>query len=967
MNVRHRFLPVLAVLFAAFAVVLSARAAEKPLDLKAELPIDPNLKMGTLPNGMKYWIRKHDRPPGKIGFWLHIGSGSINEEDSQRGLAHFLEHMAFNGSANFPPGTLVKYFESIGLRFGQHQNAFTSFDQTTYQISLPDTKEETIAKGLVFMSDVGYRLALPTEEIERERAVVLEESRARKGAQQRITDKLFPILAPDSRFAERMPIGKEEIIAKAPPDLFKTYYAKWYRPDLATLMVVGDCDPAVVEKLLVGQFEGWKPVEKPAPDADPGIKAYTEMRAAVITDPELTETEVSAIRVGPLKKEVTVGDMRERMVDQLGCWIVNRRLGELVQKGQAPFQGGSVSVQPFLNVCTYVDGSVSGKPDQWQAMMTSLLTEIKRARDHGFLEQEFDDAIKETLEGARQAAKTEGTWDARAFLSRMNNAVSQGRKPMAEAQRLELVEALLPSITLKEVHESFVKSFDPQSRLLLVTMPEKLDLKIPKQEELVELAKKVEASEVKALTAKDRPKSLLDRDPEPGKVVEQEEEPDLKILTVTFENGVRVHLRQMDFKKDQVFSGITVAGGEIQETAENRGITDVASLALGKPATLKLDSTTVRDLMTGKQIAVGGGSAQDTFSLHVSGSPKDLEDGFRLAYLLLTQPRVEDPAVKKFKEEKVQELEMIKTSAEAQLSLKISALLSNGDIRFAELTPEELEKADTAKSQAWLDQALANGPIEASIVGDLDREKMLAIAAKYLGSLPKRGRTLPALDPLRTVAAKAGPHEALLEVPTITPRGVVFVGWRGADWKDVKDRRILEIAARILSSRVHEEIRQKRGLAYSPGAFARPSQGYSGMGVFGVYFQADPDKSAEAAKLTRELVETFAKDGPTDAEMETVRKQLKNALETTLKEPSYWNGVLADLDYRGTKLSDVKEVIERMTGYTKEEIVEVLKRYITEERRVQVLSLPKRKAPETKTDAKTDAPAEKSKEEQKTP
>lgn len=161
MNVRHRFLPVLAVLFAAFAVVLSARAAEKPLDLKAELPIDPNLKMGTLPNGMKYWIRKHDRPPGKIGFWLHIGSGSINEEDSQRGLAHFLEHMAFNGSANFPPGTLVKYFESIGLRFGQHQNAFTSFDQTTYQISLPDTKEETIAKGLVFMSDVGYRLALP--------------------------------------------------------------------------------------------------------------------------------------------------------------------------------------------------------------------------------------------------------------------------------------------------------------------------------------------------------------------------------------------------------------------------------------------------------------------------------------------------------------------------------------------------------------------------------------------------------------------------------------------------------------------------------------------------------------------------------------------------------------------------------------------------------------------------------------
>jgi len=940
-----------AVLVLTLAAIAAGRAAE-PIapampNLAAPLPVDPSIKIGKLPNGMQYWIRKHNRPEKKIAVWMHISSGSINEDENQRGLAHFLEHLAFNGSANFPPGEVIKFFESIGLRFGQHQNAFTSFDQTTYQIALPDTKEENLAKGLLFMSDVAYRLSLLPDEVEKERGVVLEESRSRKGASQRIMDRLLPILTPGSRFADRLPIGKEEVIAKAPVEAFKNYYTKWYRPDLTTLMVVGDCDPALIEKQLKAQFEAWKPVAEPAPQADPGILPYDELRAAVITDPELTETEVSAICVGPLTKDHTVGDLRRRLVEQIGSWIVNRRFSELVQKGEAPYQSATVGISPFLNVCTYTNAEASGKPADWEPMLRGLLVELKRAREHGFLEQEFNDARTEILSGAKRAAETEGTWDAQAFLSRMNSAVAQGRKPMAEAQRLKLIEALLPTIQLTEVHEAFRKNFAPANRLVLVTMPEKLDLRIPKKEELLAVANQTEAAEVKALAAKERPKNLLDRDPEPGKIAEQSEDADLKILSVTFENGVRAHLRQMDFKKDQLFATITVAGGEIQETADNRGISDVAALALARPATLKYDSTTIRDLWVGKQISVGGGNGQDTFALSVNGAPKDLQDGLRLAYLLLTQPRVEGPAVKKFKEEKLQQLAQISTSVEAQISLKINELLSGGDARFRELTPDEVNRADAERSQAWLDLALAKGPIEVSIVGDMDRNQMLDLAARYLGSLPKRDRVLPALDPLRQVQIKPGPHELTVEVETITPRGVVFVGWRGADWHEVRERRILELAGRILSARVREEIREKRGLAYSPGAFARPSKEYKGMGLFGVFFQADPEKSTEAAKVTRELVETFAKDGPTDAEMETVRKQVKNQLETTLKEPGYWNGVLSDLDYHGTKLADVKEVVERMTTYTKEEVREVLQRFVVEDRRVQVLSLPKRKAPET--------------------
>jgi zinc protease len=343
-----RFLHVFNALVLTISSAICLSAAEP--DLNAPLPIDPSVKMGTLPNKLSYWIRAHKTPPGKVNLWLHIGSGSINEDDNQRGLAHFLEHMAFNGSANFAAGTLVKYFESLGLRFGQDQNAFTSFDQTTYKLTLPDTKPETIQKGMTCLADFGYRLLLPNEKLETERGVILEESRTRKGASQRITDKLLPLIAPGSRFSERLPIGIEDIISKAERKRFEEYYAKWYRPDNSILIVVGDIDPAAIEKSIQENFGDWKPAAEIAKDADPGLKEYTTVRAAVITDPELTSTEVGVTRIGPLLPRETIADFRRDLVESIGDWILNRRYNEMVAKGTAPFQSAAVGVSPFLNV-----------------------------------------------------------------------------------------------------------------------------------------------------------------------------------------------------------------------------------------------------------------------------------------------------------------------------------------------------------------------------------------------------------------------------------------------------------------------------------------------------------------------------------------------------------------------------------------------------------------------------------------
>ncbi|HYF48315.1 MAG TPA: pitrilysin family protein [Planctomycetota bacterium] len=927
------------------ALCSTLRAAE--LDLNTPLPVDPAIKMGTLPNGLRYWIRKHATPPGKVGAYLHVSSGSINEEDNQRGLAHFLEHMAFNGSENFAPGTLVKYFESIGLRFGQHQNAFTSFDQTTYILSLPDTKEETVDKGLLCLADFAFRMLITKEEVDKERGVILEESRARKGAQQRLLDKLLPIMAPGSRLAERLPIGKEEVIAATDREPLVAYYKKWYRPDNSVLIVVGDMEPAAIEKLVEKNFASWSvgsTESKELPkDADPGVKPYDKVRAAAITDPELTEAEVSAVRLTQLKPRETIGDYREQMVDGIATWIVNRRLAALVEKGNAPFQSAYTSISPYLNVVKYADASASGKPDQWEPMLAALLTEVKRANEFGVLDQELEDARKETLSAAEQSAKTEATWDARSFLDRMNRSIAQKQKPMSAAQNLELAKALLPGIKKEEVSAAFKKYFSSDARLIVITMPEKEGLKVPTEAEILAAAQKAEQGKVEALVAKARPKDLLEKEPQPGTIVDQKEDPDLKILSVTFANGVKAHLRSMDFKKNQVSLSLYLQGAEILEDAASRGFSDVASLVFSQAASSKIDSTTIREMMTGKNVGVRGAASDDAFNLFVSGNPQDLEEGLKLLHLLMTDPKIEDSALKVWKEQSLQEIERKKTDAMSQAAEKLGALVMNNDPRGIPLTKEQVEKLSIESGAQWLSKHLSTAPIELSIVGDIDRDAALKLVQKYIGSLPKREVSNPELIAKRKIPLAKGPMEAVVEVETITPTAIVLMGWRGANWTDVKDRRVLQLGAQVLSARLREEIREKRALTYSIVCGANPSRVYDGTGLIAAHFTADPAKADEAAKLTREIMEKFAKEGPTEEEMVTVRKQFKNILETQMKEPSYWVGVLADMDYRGTKLSDVKELQEKMQSYTKEDVLEAFKKYVTEENRIQVIGRPKPK------------------------
>ena len=925
-----------------FGLLLSVGTTAEP-DLDTPLPVDPAVRRGTLDNGMAYWVRSHATPPGKVSFWLQVSTGSLNERDGQEGMAHFLEHMAFNGSENFPPGELLPYFESIGLRFGQHQNAFTGLDQTTYILTLPDTEAETIDKGLLYLSDVAFRMLLLQEEVDKERGVILEEKRARKGTHQRLMEQFLPAVLPGSRVARRLPIGLDETLNAIQREDMLDYYTTWYHPGKATLLAVGDIPADTMVAAIKSHFDGWQREDPPPEDLEAGIQPFEGRRAVVLTDPELTVARMETLAILPYGPRKTVGDHRRHLVEQVGTWIVNRRMEQRIQEGDVPYQDAGTYISRFFGVARQAVAGAEAAPEDWRDAFGALIQDVKTARLHGFSPTELDAAIRALQAEAEHAAQTESTRDAHAFLGSMNRVLRRGELPRSASQTLALVTDILPTITTAEVAETFAARFKPGQGVHILILPEESDETVPSSEDVLQVVQESLEQPVVAWQAKEGPTSLLTRDPQPGEIVERTHFEPLAVTHVTFSNQARLHYRFVDFKKDFVSVTVTLAGGRIKENAEQRGITAVAAQPLKKPATSRLSSTDIRDLMTGKQVQVQAQAAADSISLTVSGTPEDLEDGLRLLHLLMQDARIEPTLVELWKNQELQTLASELTDIGSRGYEAVRLVLSGSDPRQVRLTAEQVNERAAAipEAQAWLDDILRSAPMEIAVVGDIEEERAIELAAMYLGSLPRRQRQDTSLDAFRGVAGFTGPITRTVEVETITPRAHPILLWRSAPWHDVRGRRLMFIAARILERRIRKEIREDRGLTYSAETYVHPSRVYPDMSALYVDFTADPEKVTEAVEVAKRTVEEFAASGPTDEEVETVRTQLRNSLETMLKEPQFWVYILADLEYHGTRLEDIVGLVDKLMAYSKSDIAEQVRKVVVPERFALVITTPK--------------------------
>jgi len=892
-----------------------------------KLPSDPALITGRLPNGLQYIIRTHKNPEARVAIWLHVGSGSLNETDATQGLAHFLEHLAFNGSTNFPPGSVVPFFQSLGLSFGRDQNAFTGFDQTTYQLALPSGGRDVVEKGLLFMSDVALRLSLTQPLIDAERSVIVEEKRTRASARQRVEEQLYARLAPESTFGRRLPIGIESTIKSVTQADFRDYYSRWYVPSNMTVIVVGDTDPAMVIDVIKQQFGSGPTVAEPKP-LEVGVQPTNGPRAIVVTDPELIRAEVSITRLGPPREATTtVAQRRRELVEAIGTWAFNRRLSADIAAGRTSFLGAGASVEDWVGVYRMASLEASGKPGTWRTMVTELGTELQRARLHGFGEREIANARTMLVAAAEEGVRRESTRPARDVLRDLNRDVSRRRPSMSAAQTLALFQRLLPGITVREVSDAFAESFDPARALFIAELP--AGDGVPSEAELVALGRT--AVDVKPDKPADLapPSALLAALPRPGAVVETITHAASAITSQWLDNGVRVHHRRMDQRKGEATIAITLAAGVIEETAANRGITEAALRAWDRPATAKLSSTDIRDLMTGAKARVASGLGGDSVTLTVSGDSADLERAMQLAYLLLTEPVIEPAAFDQWKEAEGQRLTDRKRQPMAVLiDTAAAALFPPTDPRAKVMTPEQLAALTRPAAQAWLERLIAKAPIEVAVVGDIDRADATRLVTQYLGALPARPRIGDkTLWDLRKVARPAGPVQVADTVQALTPQGAVLAGFFGPDLRDIRDTRLLNVAARVLSTRMLKTIREEKGLVYSIRASSDAAVIYPGFGRFAAIAPTDPGKAPALATAVEEMYAAFAKDGPTADELVVAKKQTATLLDEVMKTPDFWTGWLATLDYRGIGIDEILAGPAQYETFTARDVHDVFVRY----------------------------------------
>jgi zinc protease len=922
----------------AVLVVPVAALAEPDSALNSPLPVDASVEYRVLPNGMHYWIRPNTGPHGKVSMWLRINSGSLNEEDDQRGLAHLLEHLAFNGSTNFPTGTLIKRFEAAGLTFGAHQNATTGFLDTIYKLDLPNNAQ-TVDMGLLFFADVAHRLTLDAGEVARERHVVLAEGRARDNAAKRAFHRQLVALAPGSRFVERFPIGDEQVVRTATAEQLRAYYRKWYRPDNATLLIAGDFDAATLDAMVRKHFNSWPATAKTAPGHETGIRPYPRDRAEIISEYGLIAADVNVASVESARNLSNERGYREWLVGRIGTQLINRRLRDLVLEGRVPFTSAS-AVSDTSFGAMLVETRAKGAPLEWEKVVKGLVTEIKRVRDHGFTDDDFRYGIDVVRAEFEKDVLEERDWPASRWLTAMDAAIEERTRPIGARQEYQVARRLLGDISRAEVEASVRARYASGQRTFTLSLPRRDDLQAPTAAQVLQIVQALEAAEVAKLPERSRPQSLLAQDPQPGAVVEQQIERDVDVTSATLANGVRVHVRPLTNRKDHASVRIMLAGGRVNETPLNRGITEVAALPLKVPATAALSSSDIQRMMSTKQVTVTGRDTAGALELDIEGQRRDVEEGLRLAHLLLTRARIEPAVFQMWQRQALVREANREGSVDAQLNDRVDALLTSNDPRFRVLTPKEVQRLTLADGQAWLDGILAAAPIEVAIVGDYTHEQALALAAKYLGSLPKRPTVVGAHAGARALSVAPGPHQAQVKVDTATPRAMVYVGWRGPDWRDVHDWQVLDVAGRIITNRLFAEVRERRGLAYTIRARSSSNTLYKGNGRFRVSFAVDPLKADEAADLVQQVIDEFMRTGPTSEELRTALEQASASFRSGLGTAEFWLDILSDLDYMGGDLGWVKGYTEQVKRYTHEDVMEVLKKYLRPDRFVRVIGAP---------------------------
>ncbi len=919
-----------------------ATAPAQSAALNQPMPVDPQITTGQFTNGLRYYVRANKKPEKRAELRLVVKAGSILEDDDQQGLAHFVEHMAFNGTQHFPKMEIVSFIESLGMRFGADINAYTSFDETVYMLQVPTDKPGTLDRAMLVLEDWAHNVSFEQTEIDQERGVVMEEWRQRRGAGARTQDKMFPILLQGSRYADRMPIGKTEIIQGFRPDRLKKFYADWYRPDLMAVVAVGDFDKPAVESLVRTHFSSIPAATSPRLRPTFDIPSHPGTVYAILADKETTGTSIELDHLLPTREQGTVGVYRQHSVDRLFSTMLNGRFAELAQKADAPFLGAGASRGTFL-ARTKEDASLSArvKEDGIDRGLDALLAEAERVSRFGFTATELDRAKQNMLVNyQRQQAEQDNRLSGSRADEYIRNFLEKESLPTADDE-YALHQRLLPTVTLEEVNKLAKEWFPDENRLLVLTLPEKAGLAIPDQAHLAAVIKSAPAKALTPYVDTVAAAALLDSIPAPGAIARTTSKDVIGITEWELSNGVKVVLKPTTFRQDEIIFRATSPGGTSLASDVDYIPASTATQVISAGGVGKFNAIDLRKVLTGKTASANAliGELDEGFT--GTSSRKDLETMFQLIYLRFTQPRADETAYGVQVSQIKTALANQSASPDFAFAEAMTTTLYQNHVRRRAPSVAAVDQWNLAKSLAFYKDRFSDASDFTFVfVGSFDLPTMKPLVERYLGGLPSTRRK----ETWKDVGVRM--PEGVVEKQVqkgIEPKSQAAIVFSGPFRYDQTQRVAIRAMAEVLQGRLLETIREQLGGTYSIAArqsyqkIPRPEYSIT------VQFGSDPQRQNDLIARVFQEIEQFKANGPTAKQVSDEKEALLREFETNSQQNNYLLSQLTGKYQYGEDPAELWNVPDYYRKIDAAMIQQAARTYLNTNRYVKVTLVPEKK------------------------
>lgn len=926
----------LALVVAAQPAVAQSSSTKQGVD--GPLPFDPAVTAGVLPNGMRYYIRENHKPEKRAELRLVVNAGSVLEDEDQRGLAHMVEHMAFRGTKRFARNEISSYLESVGMRYGPDINAFTSFDETVYMVTVPTDTAAIVDKGFQILSEWAHNVAFETSQIEKERPVVIEEWRLGQGAENRMQNKWFPVLFAGSKYGNRLPIGDKRTLETYTPATLRRFYDTWYRPDLMAVVAVGDFERQEIENLIkrylgvIPRTSGARARELfPVPPQDSTL-------VSINSDKEATRSVIRLLYKQPKRANTTTATYRQNLVEALFGMMFNDRFSEITQKPNPPFinayagQGDLVrSAESFSLTAIVADNGI-------QRGLNSLLTEGERVKRFGFLQSELDRAKKDVKRGIEQAYAEREKTNSNVYADSYVSAFLEGQPSTSVEYDLAAITRFLPTITLAEVNKLAGEWMTDRNRVLATTSPEKPGIVNPTPAELLATFDAVKRAEIAVYAETAPSQKLVDNDPTPGRVISEREVKEIGLTEWKLSNGVRVLLKPTDFNADQIaFTAYSPGGASLLSDAAFTA----ASAAELIPQTSGIGNFSVVDLqrfLAGKQVSVSPSLDELSEGMSGNASQRDLDTMFQLVYLYFTQPRLDTALVNTFLGRYRGVLVNRSASPEAAFSDTLQVTMAQHSPREQPLTASTLDKIDPFKSYDFYKERFSDASgFTFVFVGNFKPDSIKPLVEKWLGALPSTRKTETWRD--TGVRPPKGVVQRIVKKGA-EPKARTALIFTGPFEYTRQNRYHLSALAELLNIKLREALREDLGGTYgvsvNPSATRDPQPAYR----FTIGFGSAPERLDPLTAAALLQIDSVKRFGTTPEYLTKVKEAALRARETALKQNGYWLSQISTFDQSGWALADIPSGEKLILALTVQDLQRAATKYLRIDNYVRVSLYP---------------------------